>query len=106
MHTLRQSLLVLNAIAIVVGCMLYIENFYSLLLFRVLQGFVVGAYSAITPLYINEISPVEISGTLGSYTQLLVCFGCFFASFFAYILKKSREIYRVVIFGTSSMDLR
>jgi hypothetical protein len=25
---------------------------------------------------------------LGSYTQLLVCFGCFFSVFFAYILKK------------------
>ena len=70
------------------GGMLYIQNFYSLVIFRFLQGFIVGAYSAVSPLYIMEIAPKEISGTLGSYNQLLVCFGCFFACIFAYILKK------------------
>lgn len=47
-----------------------------------------GVYSALAPLIIKELSPTEISGTLGSYTQLFVTVGVFFGVFFAYILKK------------------
>ncbi len=47
-----------------------------------------GFYSSITPLIIKELSPNEISGTLGSYMQLLVTAGVFFGCFFTYILKK------------------
>lgn len=56
--------------------------------FRLCQGIVAGAFSAISPLYINELSPTEISGPLGSYTQLLICGGCFFSCIFTYILVK------------------
>jgi hypothetical protein len=45
-------------------------------------------YSAISPLIINELVPSEISGSLGSFTQLFVSFGVFFGCIFAYALKK------------------
>jgi hypothetical protein len=48
----------------------------------------VGIYSSLASLIIKELSPTEISGTLGSYTQLNVCFGVFFGCIFSYILKK------------------
>jgi hypothetical protein len=48
----------------------------------------VGFYSAIAPLIVKELSPTEISGTLGSYCQLFTCLGVFFGSIFAYALKK------------------
>lgn len=47
-----------------------------------------GVYSALIPLIIKELSPNEISGTLGSYMQLNVTLGVFFGVFFAYLLKK------------------
>jgi MFS family permease len=80
--------LLLNVIALIAGGFIYIPNFYTLLLFRFLQGFCVGAYSAIAPLIIKELSPTEISGTLGSYAQLMVCGGVFFGCIFKYILYK------------------
>jgi len=49
----------------------------------------VGTYTVIVPLIIKEISPVEISGTLGTYNQLAICSGGTFACFFAYALKKA-----------------
>lgn len=84
----RKCLLTLNACAFVVGGLLYIQNFYTLVFFRLLQGFFVGAYSALASLLIKELAPKEISGTLGSYTQLNVFFGLFFGCFLAYLLKK------------------
>ena len=47
-----------------------------------------GAYSSVAPLMIKELSPTEISGTLGSYAQLLVTIGVFFGCIFKYILFK------------------
>ena len=87
----RKCLLLLNVIALIAGGFIYIPNFYSLLFFRFLQGFCVGAYSAVTPLIIKELAPTEISGTLGSYAQLLVCSGVFFGCIFKYILYKITE---------------
>jgi MFS family permease len=84
----RKCLLLLNIIALIAGGFIYIPNFYTLLLFRFLQGFCVGAYSSVAPLIIKELSPTEISGTLGSYTQLLVTLGVFFGCIFKYILYK------------------
>jgi len=83
--------LLLNAIALIAGGLIYIENFYTLLFFRFLQGFCVGAYSSIAPLMIKELAPTEISGTLGSYAQLLVCTGVFFGCIFKYILYRITE---------------
>ena len=71
-----------------VGGLIFIENFYSLLIFRLLQGIAVGLYSSVTPIIIKELSPVEISGQLGSYTQLNIAFGMFFGCLFAYILSQ------------------
>ncbi|KAG6392616.1 hypothetical protein SASPL_146840 [Salvia splendens] len=42
---------------------------------RLLAGIGIGVSSAIVPLYISEISPTEIRGTLGSVNQLFICIG-------------------------------
>lgn len=78
----------MNAFAFVVGILVYIEYFPTLVFFRICQGFCVGFFSAIAPLMIKELSPTEISGTLGSYAQLNICLGVFVGCIFAYILKK------------------
>jgi MFS family permease len=78
----------MNAFAFTVGALIYIQYFPALVFFRLCQGFCVGFFSAIVPLMIKELSPTEISGTLGSYAQLNICLGVFIGCFFAYILKK------------------
>ncbi|ONM30239.1 Plastidic glucose transporter 4 [Zea mays] len=42
---------------------------------RLLAGIGIGISSALVPLYISEISPTEIRGTLGSVNQLFICIG-------------------------------
>ncbi|KAM3252479.1 plastidic glucose transporter 4-like [Capsicum annuum] len=42
---------------------------------RLLTGIGIGISSAIVPLYISEISPTEIRGTLGTVNQLFICIG-------------------------------
>jgi MFS family permease len=42
---------------------------------RLLAGIGIGISSALVPLYISEISPTEIRGTLGTVNQLFICIG-------------------------------
>ncbi len=56
-----------------------------------MQGMCTGFYSAIAPLIIKEFSPTEIAGTLGTFNQLLVGFGVFFACLLQLILKKVND---------------
>lgn len=46
-----------------------------------------GCYSAITPVIIKELSPTEISGTLGAINQVFISSGVFFSFCFKYILE-------------------
>ncbi len=85
----RKCLLMMNAFAFTVGALIYIQTFPTLVIFRLCQGFCVGFYSSIAPLIIKELSPNEISGTLGSYAQLNICLGVFTGCIFTYILKKA-----------------
>lgn len=42
---------------------------------RVITGLGIGLSSALVPLYISEISPTHLRGTLGSINQLMICVG-------------------------------
>lgn len=47
----------------------------TILLGRLLAGFGIGLSSALVPLYISEIAPTRLRGTLGSVNQVLICLG-------------------------------
>jgi MFS family permease len=81
-------MLLANAFAFVVGFLLFIHNFPMLIVCRLCQGICVGFFTSIVPLIICELSPTEISGSLGSYTELHICLGIFFGCFFPYVLLK------------------
>jgi MFS family permease len=49
----RQSILIVNTIALIAGSLIFIENFIVLLLIRLIQGLCVGAYSALVPILIK-----------------------------------------------------
>ncbi len=56
----RNLVLLINLIAVIAGCILYINNFIVLICMRLVQGICVGLYMSAVPCYIMEISPVEI----------------------------------------------
>ncbi|KAH7853106.1 hypothetical protein Vadar_033320 [Vaccinium darrowii] len=67
----------LDAIPLAVGAFLCAtaQSVQTLIIGRLLAGIGIGISSAIVPLYISEISPTEIRGTLGSINQLFICIG-------------------------------
>ena len=42
---------------------------------RFLAGLAIGLSSALVPVYISEVSPTAVRGTLGSMNQLMICLG-------------------------------
>ena len=50
-------------------------NFYFLFFGRFVMGACIGAYATVSPLYISEIAPVSISGTLGVLNQFMAVTG-------------------------------
>ncbi|XP_052196645.1 plastidic glucose transporter 4 isoform X2 [Diospyros lotus] len=67
----------LDAIPLTVGAFLCAtaHSVETMIIGRMLAGIGIGISSAIVPLYISEISPTEIRGTLGSVNQLFICIG-------------------------------
>ncbi|KAL9148263.1 hypothetical protein ABFS82_12G030700 [Erythranthe guttata] len=67
----------LDAIPLTVGAFLCAtaQSIETMIIGRLLSGIGIGISSAIVPLYISEISPTEIRGTLGSANQLFICIG-------------------------------
>ncbi|KAL7607929.1 hypothetical protein Lser_V15G12517 [Lactuca serriola] len=76
-HFGRTKTFILDAIPLTIGSILCATatNVETLILGRLLCGIGIGISSAIVPLYISEISPTEIRGTLGSINQLFICIG-------------------------------
>jgi len=67
---------------------------------RIMLGIVIGIMSSILPLYLNSISPVKISGKIGSMNQLLTCLGVITAYLFGYLITEDTEddmIWRILI---------
>ncbi|XP_074376214.1 plastidic glucose transporter 4-like isoform X4 [Apium graveolens] len=67
----------LDAIPLAVGTLLCAtaQSVQTMIIGRLLAGIGIGISSAIVPLYISEISPTEIRGTLGSVNQISICVG-------------------------------
>ncbi|KAI7738248.1 hypothetical protein M8C21_025111 [Ambrosia artemisiifolia] len=76
-HFGRTKTFVLDAIPLTLGAILcaMASNVETMIIGRLLSGVGIGISSAIVPLYISEISPTEIRGTLGSINQLFICIG-------------------------------
>ena len=67
----RKAMIIADIIGIIglLVCLysIYIKSLYTLFIGRVICGLIVGCNSALTPLYIKEISPVTMSGITGTY---------------------------------------
>lgn len=60
------------------GCGLAM-GFWSLVLFRFILGIAVGGASTMVPMYLSEVAPAEMRGTLSSLNQLMIMTGIFLA---------------------------
>ena len=66
----RWKAIIFTDFVIILGsCLNMIFNFWALIIGRLLVGWGCGAASVITPLMVNEISPVYITGVTGSMVQ-------------------------------------
>lgn len=82
----RQFILFVNAVAFAAGCLIYIQNEISFIIIRIIQGICIGFYTSIVSMTIAEISPVEISGSTGAFTQIFASMGVATSYLFYYIL--------------------
>lgn len=72
----RRNTFILADIIGIIGCVIWMfQGNVPLFLGRLISGVAVGINSAVVPIYINEMSPLSISGVMGSMTQLMVNVG-------------------------------
>jgi MFS family permease len=57
-----------------IGCALC-ADFTQLVIFRMIGGFGIGIVSIVSPVYISEVSPAEVRGTMVSLYQLFITIG-------------------------------
>lgn len=67
--------------------LLYMFNFY-----RIIGGIGVGLASAISPMYISEIAPSHIRGSLISFNQFAIIFGMLVVYFVNWSIAKGKEV--------------
>ncbi len=67
------------------------EVFTSFIFFRVLGGVGVGLASMLSPMYISEIAPAKIRGTLVSWNQFAIIFGMLVVYFVNYFIAKGQS---------------
>jgi sugar porter (SP) family MFS transporter len=77
----RKRTFQLNALPLIVGTILSAKasNFEAMVVGRILVGVGIGVSSGVVPLYISEVSPTEIRGTMGTLNQLFICIGILLA---------------------------
>lgn len=75
----RQNLIIADLIIICASIVTVIPLTITFGLGRFLSGIGIGNFSMLCPLYINEITPVDISGKIGSMVMLFGCLGSLFA---------------------------
>lgn len=67
---------------------------------RIFLGIVIGVLSSILPLYLNSLSPLTVSGKIGSMNQLLTCCGVITAYLFGYLITEDKSdelIWRILV---------
>lgn len=85
----RQNMIYADITIIIASIVTVIPTTLTFGLGRFLSGIGIGNFSAIVPLYINEISPSDISGRMGTLMQIVGCVGSLFAFGFALALPTS-----------------
>ena len=74
-----------------IGCAVS-QDFTQLVIFRIVGGFVIGIVSIVSPVYISEVSPAEVRGTMVSLYQLFITIGFLLAYLANYLILKGTSM--------------
>lgn len=86
-----------------IGCALS-HNFAELVAFRIIGGIGIGIVSIVSPIYISEVSPAKIRGTLVSLYQLAVTIGFLLAYLANWIIHSNIDP-GIAVAATSGADI-
>ena len=70
-----------------IGCAVC-ADFTQLVIFRIVGGFGIGIVSIVSPVYISEVSPADVRGTMVSLYQLFITIGFLLAYLMNFIILK------------------
>lgn len=92
----RRRLILISAAIFIVGALISAISPGSLILIlsRVVIGFGIGAASAVAPVYISEVAPPELRGSLVTFFQLAVTIGILVAYLVGYAFTDAAEGWR------------
>ena len=74
-----------------IGCALS-ADFTQLVIFRIIGGFGIGIVSIVSPVYISEVSPAEVRGTMVSLYQLFITIGFLLAYLMNFLIMKGTSM--------------
>lgn len=79
----RKKIIMATAVIFILGSILcaFAPNIYVLIASRIFVGFAVGIVNFVVPLYLSEISPKQLRGTLVSLYQWAITAGILFSYF-------------------------
>ena len=101
----RKKVLLILDFAFIAGGVIFLflakKQYYWFALGRFLVGVGGGGATSVVPPYLGEISPPLIRGTVGTLTQLLICFGIVITTVFGYHkMLGSESLWKWLLFAT------
>jgi Arabinose efflux permease len=90
-----------------IGCAVS-ADFTQLVIFRMIGGFGIGIVSVVSPVYISEVSPAEVRGTMVSLYQLFITIGFLLAYLVNFLILKGTtmaEYWRPMLGAEAVPDL-
>ena len=97
----RKKIILATAIIFILGSIMcaFAPNIYILILSRIFVGFAVGIVNFVVPLYLSEISPKSLRGTLVSLYQWAITAGILFSYFINAIFAQAVYSWRWMLFA-------
>lgn len=97
----RKRIIMTTAVIFVIGSIMcaFAPNVYVLILSRIFVGFAVGIVNFVVPLYLSEISPKNLRGTLVSLYQWAITAGILFSYFINAVFAQAVYNWRWMLFA-------
>ncbi len=97
----RRKIIIATAVIFILGSVLcaLASNIYILILSRIFVGFAVGIVNFVVPLYLSEVSPKHLRGTLVSLYQWAITAGILFSYFINAVFAHAVYNWRWMLFA-------
>ena len=97
----RKKIIMATAVIFILGSLLcaFAPNVYVLILSRIFVGFAVGIVNFVVPLYLSEVSPKNLRGTLVSLYQWAITAGILFSYFINAVFAQAVYNWRWMLFA-------